>query len=431
MPNPLACRYTCAHLVLFVLIFSPVLSGAQNQVYPPKKSEAPRVLKDFLVISDKVIQEQWPASLDLVNAPADLKQVEPGECIRFGAIATGDNRDELLKSVKLTFEFNTAGKVQVFTAEPSQVVKQIKPEGGDFVTQALGVAGIKNPIQSLASLAVSPAKWCAPADIQDAAATVKGAVILRDGNRVSLDTRKIGVKTFEAARKQPAFTDMKALGAWVQGYHRAPDPAQLLPGLRLVAADEVVKSRYNIMWFFIAALKANPVAANDVIRKLPTEQPSTRLYAIPILRHAGYQVESLLDGFKDADNAMRQSIQIPDPFDITPDHVLPDKMDMLWGTFFATGRIEPIRTISSMLAWRNDYEKFMKLQESGQRPKELTDSIMRGVAYAAAGWSLNSLSLNDGLVSDYLEAIKAAPETSKEIKAELSALSTNPAFKQK
>src|SRR5262249_27814719 len=154
---------------------------------------------------------------------------------------------------------------------------------------------------------------------------------------------------------------------------------------------------------------------------------STRIYAVPILRHAGYNVEPLLDGFKDADKARLLSIQIPDPFDITPDRVLPEKMDMLWGAFFATGRIEPVRTISSMLAWGDDYNKFMKMRESGQKPTELTDSIMRGVVYAAAGWSLNSLSLNDGLVSDYLEAMKAAPETPTQIKAELGRLSTNPA----
>src|SRR5262249_43343721 len=127
MPNLPDCRYTWAQLVLLVLIFRPVLSGAQNQVYPPKKSERPQVLQDFFVISDNVVEEQWPASLDLVNGPADLKQVEPGQCIHFGVIGTGDNRDELLKSAKFTFEFTAAGKVQVFAAEPAQVVKQIKP----------------------------------------------------------------------------------------------------------------------------------------------------------------------------------------------------------------------------------------------------------------------------------------------------------------
>ena len=58
-----------------------------------------------------------------------------------------------------------------------------------------------------------------------------------------------------------------------------------------------------------------------------------------------------------------------------------------------------------------------------------TPSIVRGVVYTAAGWSLRSFQMNDGLVADYIEYMLASEETRPTVKSELRSLSTNPAFK--
>jgi hypothetical protein len=416
--------------MLLALVCSFVSASAQQKVYPPKEPEPPTVSPDFFIIPDVVIREQWPVALELVNAPADLRQIVPGQCIRFGVFAKGDGNDQFLKSLRFTFELTTEGKTQSFAGEPAHAVKRIKPTGGDFVTQALGVAGIKNPIESLASMAASRAGWCAPADLRDGSATISASATLPDGKSLPLNPRKLELKTFEMAGKQPAFMDMDTLGPWLQAYHWAPAPAQLLSGLRIAAADGQATSTYNIIAFFTAALKASPAAANDVLRKLPSQDKRTRLYAIPILRAAGYEVAPLMNGLDDADKDALDSFQIPDPFDVKPDALLPQKMDMLWATFFATGRVEPVRKIASMLAWREDYDNAVKLRDSGQK-LQLTESTIRAAVYAGAGWSLHSLLLHDGLVADYVEAIKASPETPANVKAELDALATNPAFRRR
>ncbi len=148
-----ASQWTCGVFALCAVFSASVLTQAQDQVYPPKRPTPTQILPDILILGDQVVQEQWPSMLRLVNAPSDLKQVEPGQCIRFGVVASGDDRDQLLDSAKFTFEFTLAGKTQTFAAELAQTVKQIKPQGGDFVTKALGAAGIKNPVPSLASVA--------------------------------------------------------------------------------------------------------------------------------------------------------------------------------------------------------------------------------------------------------------------------------------
>src|ERR1700687_4603155 len=156
---------------LFIFPLAFVLAQAQDQVYPVKKPVPTQIYPELFVVADQVVEEQWTATLGLVNAPSDLKQVEPGQCIRFAILASGDDRDRLLTSAKFGFEFTFAGHKQSFPAEPPDAVKQGKPEGGDFVTQVLGVANIKNPLSSMASIAASRAKWCVPLDATDGPAT--------------------------------------------------------------------------------------------------------------------------------------------------------------------------------------------------------------------------------------------------------------------
>jgi hypothetical protein len=423
----------CISMIFAYCIFLSVLvlAWAQDQTYPPKKPVPTHIHPNLVVLADQVVQDQWRATLSLVNGPSDLKQVEPGQCVRFAVIALGDDRDELLGSAKFAFEFNLAGHNQNFAAEPAEAVKQGKPEGGDFVTQALGAAGITNPIPSMATIAASRAKWCAPVDIQDGTATIRATVATADGKSLALSLRSIDVKTFETARKNAAFTDVNTFGPWLQHYHAVPDPAELLPGLRIVASDEKARFMPNIMMFFVSALKASPAAANELLRALPSEGRSVRIYTIPLLSEAGYVTDSLLGEFTEDQKTVLRAVHLPDPFDLKPDRELPNRMDMLWAVFFATGRVEPVRTVASMLAWRSDYDKFVEMQKSGQKPSEATESIMRGVVYTGAGWSLNALSRKDGLVADYIDAFKSSPDTSATVKAELANLYTNPAFTKK
>ena len=136
----------------------------------------------------------------------------------------------MLQSAKLRFEFSLADAPQTFAAEPPEAVKQVKPEGGDFVTEALAAGGVKNPMLSTASIAASRAKWCMPVATEGGTATIRATVETSDGKSFSLNPRKIDLKTFDSSRKNVQFKDMSTFGPWLQHYHAAPDPAELLPG---------------------------------------------------------------------------------------------------------------------------------------------------------------------------------------------------------
>src|SRR5262249_13838874 len=120
---------------------------------------------------------------------------------------------------------------------PPQAIKLTTPFMGQFLIDTLFKNRIPKEIPPDGTLAASAqaARWCAPADVRDGTATVQGIAILADGRTVTLKPRKMEIKTFATARKKTAFKRIDDIGEWSMHYHEAPDPAQLLPALRLVA----------------------------------------------------------------------------------------------------------------------------------------------------------------------------------------------------
>ncbi len=426
------CR--CA-LVLALVLTAHRNLRAQEHVYPKPDTPTPtEILSEIWVLAEPVVTVQWPATLELVNAPANTMRLEPGQCVRFAVIARGDDRDRLLRGAQYQFTVESGGDKLAFPAEPAQAVKQIKPEGGDMVTGVLKAVGIKNPFSSMASMAASRARWCMAENAKDATANIAGSATTADGKRISLKSRSLDLATFETARAKPAFTNMDTLGPWVQGYYASPDPAQILPALRIVASDKEARTMLNVMQFFLTALQGSPAAAEELKRRLPGETIEVKIYSLPLLQQAGYSGEAFLASFKEEDREVPRPPRLPDPFDLTPDQTLFQKMDMLWSVFLAAGEIKPVRTIASMLAWQDDYVRVAQAREAHQKnpqlKTELSDSLVRGVVYAAAGWSLGSLSKQSGLVADYLDVIKQSPDFPAEAE-QLDNLYSNSAFRMK
>jgi hypothetical protein len=248
-----------------------IFSQPPDVVFGNTKPTPATVQPGILVIADSLVENQWPKSLKFVNAPTDQQSLMPSQCVRFGIVATGDDRDELLQNSKRSFEIKFAGQSKVLLPESAAMIKQVKPEGWDFVANGLSVAGIRNTLFSSASLAVSNAGWCVPPNTQDGTANITGNVAAVAGKNVSLRSRSIQVTTLETARKRSPFKDEQSFSAWLQHYHSSPDPAQLLPGIRFVAAREKWTVMPNVAIFFVEALKAYPSACNELLQRVARE----------------------------------------------------------------------------------------------------------------------------------------------------------------
>ena len=418
---PLALSFALSHLI------------AQDAAHASGKPTPAKIDNHLMIVEDSVVTEQWAHTLKLVNTPQNVTLLNPGQCIRVGIVSTGDNRDAFLQNTKLSFRVNFAGQTLDHPLAALVQTKQIKPEGGDFVTAALAAADIKNPLLTMASLGVSADRWCVPDDAGDAIATVEGEAESPSGHQ-TLKPSTIQVESFETGSKK-TFKSLEDLGNFTESYYRQPNPARLVPALQFViqaqAANQKTDIVSNAAAFLFAALKADPVAANDFLRRIVTQQPMTRALGLLILHSAAYDVSSVLKTLSAEDQQKVQSLPpLANPYDLTPTREIFGHLDLMWSTFEATGQFEPVKTIASVLGWRQDYEDFDAARKAPDDHLTLTPSVVRGVAYTAAGWSLGSFQRNDPLVADYIEYMLASPDTPPIIKSELAGLSGNPAFKQ-
>jgi hypothetical protein len=424
-------------LRVWALLLPGLMLLAPGKTCLAQTAGPPQLLPDIVILPEQLVAEQWPVMLDTVHPPKELKYIVPGQCVRFAAFASGNGGRELLEKSRYAFELSLAGNAQSFPAEPAQMVKLTTIFMPEFLANTLGRNRIFHEIPPDKALAASgpKARWCVPLDAQDGTASVQGTFFLSDGQTVALKRRKLEIKTFEGARKKTPWKNVEQMAQWIQHFHEAPEPALLLPALRLAAQNAEARNGTNMTEFFVAAFKAYPAAAEELKRRLPAEDRWTRMIGTAMLNWAGYDVASLRDGLPQEDKNALAVATLPDPFDMTPNEQIGARQDMLWAIFFATGRMEPVRAISTALAWSEDYAKLMErgrqMRASGEKPGsgEWPAYAARAAAYGAAGWSMGSLASSDALLSDYIEALKAGPETPAAVKKELENLYKNPAFR--
>jgi hypothetical protein len=409
--------------------------SAQDASYPPQKSSPPKLEPQIVVLTESNVQTQWANTLDLVNAPQSIALLNPGQCIRVGVYSTGDNRDDFLRKTKLSFHVKFAGRSDLHSLASLTKFKQIKPEGEDFVSTALGAGGVKMPdaMKTMASLGASADHWCVPNDAADGVATIEAEAESPVGHQ-TLSPSTLQIESFETGSKK-SFKGSQEVGTFLQTYYREPNPSRLLPALEFVLADQSPHPREGQLEIFAAflsaALNSDAVAAQNFQRRIATQPARARALGLLALRSAGYDVSSVLSSLTSEDQQKFLTLTpLEDPYDLAPTRELFQHLDMLWAVFGATGQLRPVRTIASSLSWRADYEDFDKLRKTPNHPSTLTPSIVRGVVYSAAGWSLWSFQRSDPLVADYIDYLLASPETPQEITLELKGLSSNPAFKR-
>jgi len=314
---------------------------------------------------------------------------------------------------------------------PLAGIKQLKPEGGDFVLQALAAANVEAPSLSMASIGASAGKWCVPDDAQDGTATIEAEIESLSGHQEQARAR-IQIESLDTGSKHE-FKDDQDNGDFFAKYYRQPNPARLIVLLRRLASDAKMLSTQgtpeSTITFLAAALKANPVAAKDFMTRVSTEKGLTRAIGLIALRRAGYDTSDVLEKLSPQERTQLENLPpLPDPSDLTPDAISATRLDMSWGEFSATGALAPLQNVTRRLAWRSDFDIFEKMIKMPNHPTEWTPVVFHATTYGAAGWALGSFQRTDPLAADYIEFLIASPDTPDAIKTELKGLQTNPAF---
>jgi hypothetical protein len=426
-------RLITAWIIGVAAVATPLCIAAQGA--PPRESSPAQIVDSALAINEAVITTEWPHTLDLVNAPPRISLITPGECIRIGVYAIGDGRDEWVRHTQISFTVLFAGQTSSVPLTPLSQFKKIKPEGGDFVTTALGAANVANPMAQMtnATLGTPSTHWCAPNNSPDGIAAIQVSIKDPSGLR-PLTPVSVDVQSFSTGVKKVFANDTQFSSA-MASYYKAPNATRLLPMLQYVTANKLNSQDSGILEdfgaFLSAALKADPIAAADLAARLPNETPMTCAIGYLAMKSAGYDTEALLSKLPiELQQGLKAMSPLADPYDMSATRALFNHLDMMWSAFGATGQYAPVKAVVTALAWHTDYIELQNYKNSPNHPTELPPAIIRGAAYSAAGWSLNSFRLSDPIVADYIDYMLSSPDIAPQIKTELSGLSSNPAFQR-
>jgi len=417
-------------LLVFLIVSSANAQGTAKASPPAGQA---RIVPRLLVLSESVVREQWSHSAKMVNAPRNSTELNPGQCVRLGLYSTGPLQEKYLADTTLTFYAQHGDQKVVHQSVSLTEIKQIKPVGSDFVlTSVAGTLG-KKPVQSSYSMGIARLNWCVPVDATDGSVVLEADVYLPDGQQV-LKSSPVHIQSFETGSKMH-FKTNREFEAFLPTYYRQPNSARLLPVLEFMVAEQTEHPtagfEENVSAFLVAAIKADPLAAEDFQMRIASQPAPVRLAGMNILRTAGHYVDGQVNTWSaEEQSKFRNLPALADPFDPSLTANIVGHLDRLWSTFWATGQLEPVKVIASDLAWAADYAAWEKQKKSGSVPAALTPEMIRAQRYQTAGRSLAAFQRNNPLIADYIDYLYLSADTPTAVKTALGTLQSDPTFRQ-
>ena len=178
------------------------------------------------------------------------------------------------------------------------------------------------------------------------------------------------------------FKSQDELGRWLTGYYQKPEPERISPALKYLSDTPLIESNAVMptVAFFSALLKKDNAILKSVFDDVAlngSENAKVMLVNVLSLMNTP-ESKALLEEARNTWESQRlqaivkQQITKPHPSLDTAPIDSPQVLDMLWGTFFATGDEAPVKKIISVI----------HLEKDGHEGE-----IMLG---GAANWSLAS-----------------------------------------
>jgi len=427
-------------LPMLALLFLPL--AAQKPARTEFKPQPTQFITTPWVVGAETAA-RWKGLLPEVNMADIRKTAYPGQHLTLAVGAQGQSpgRDRLLADATYAFTVTYGGVTKSFKDLHPSRTWRIKAEGADFVRTVIHGAKIEAPdldaITSMISLALFEVDWTVPQDAKDGTATFTATVTTPGTPAQTLSETTVDIWSYDRAAREGGFVDPKACNEWIMSYYQHPAPSRLLHALR-AGKDDPRMFAPMMLTFYLDVLKSDPGAAADLMARLGAEEGFVRMFGYLLLKTAGYDMKTILDGLpkeqrSDFDRLLGNFPALPDPYDLSPDATdvmkVPNRLDMLWSHFLVTGNPEPVRAIAGILEWRDDGKAFLALQKSGKKMEGPTLELSKGLTYMTAGWSLSSFVRSHPLVADYVALWQADMTTPKVVKEELGTLLTNDAFK--
>ena len=189
-----------------------------------------------------------------------------------------------------------------------------------------------------------------------------------------------------AAAPKPQFASSQDILRWINGYRAKPEPDKLPMAVQAMSRLALFKDQdaFGVYVGFIAGvLGANRDKAEKLVARMFPMPPEDQVVIVRAIAYSGLpDWKDLLQKFVERMPARKVLIQhylfgkgatlMTLPLDTTP-----AALDTLWGYYFASGSLEPVSRIVSVLPWAKDQDNIEKLTLGSMAKWTLTNNALQ------------------------------------------------------
>lgn len=358
----------------------------------------------LIITTDKATTDKWfQVPIDAGPRLVTTSKVYPGQDLYFYVAAGGYLRDEA-GNLKLQYDVTVSGPDGKKIFERTNLLLH---EGKSTNPQII--------YMSMEGVAIR-------FDRSDKLGQYFVSVSVRD---LVANTTKSTQGTFALIdyQEQKYFTEDAELNLWINTYYQKPTPEKAIDGyIYYVNSPLLEKHPANFLGltaFYIKIFNDNKYLVPHFLSRYAEQSNNTKIAMLHIIRFIDVDKTAFLKGLSSTEQAYYEKVgELPKSYD---EIKIPAQLDMLWSTFFASGEIEPIRRLVSVL----DYATFKGALEAFKNSAQTEDDKARArkdLLYRAAQWSLGSNIKQHPLVRDYCITIYNRGELSDTAKEELGKL---------
>lgn len=191
---------------------------------------------------------------------------------------------------------------------------------------------------------------------------------------------------------------------WLNQYFKNPSPEDALSYYIYYSKSKYSEndsSFWPVIGFFKELFENNKFLYPEIVKSYQTVDLKTKIYLLYLLEYSKLGDEDFFAGLdgeeKDAYLNIKQS-HLPDIYDNIES---PEQLDMLWGTFYASGSYKPIYKLIQTLDFVEYKGSLEKYKISEQKTEDEMQRAVKDAIYESLVWSIGSHCRQYELVLNY------------------------------
>ncbi len=207
----------------------------------------------------------------------------------------------------------------------------------------------------------------------------------------------------------PSYKDTKVkndadFSTWISTYYQHQKPEEAL-SYYLYYAKSKLSDNESSFWpvfsIFMEIAKNNAYLLPQITECYVKQDLKTKIYLLYLLRYSGIGTADFYEQLEGDEKKTYLKLKDSPDKDFYGEITDPAQLDMLWGTFTASGSYEPILKLIQTL----DYEKYQGALDNFKKSKQTEEDrnlALKNAIYNALVWSMKSNARQHELVKAYL-----------------------------